>query len=87
MKRIRALHFQVQPVLVVDDGEHLAQLAIDPIVISGADWPSYARDVWPNALAELEEQVNAADATTEAPAANRAQRRAAAKRKPSGGAA
>ena len=39
--RPRLLKVIVQPVFVLDDGEHLAELIIDPVVVPAADWPTY----------------------------------------------
>lgn len=59
MARIRAIQFIVQPVLVVDDGESLVPLSVEPITIPAARWSEFVEHGLDAALAQLQEQVEA----------------------------
>lgn len=58
MKRVRVVQVRVVPVLVVDDGETLAPLEVEPVTVSAEDWPTYSTKAWPEAVAKLESQLN-----------------------------
>ena len=72
---LRLLKVIVQPVFVVDDGESLSEQTAEPIVVSPADWPTYATTIFPLATAQLQAQLDAA-----APAPSRQVRRASARK-------
>lgn len=56
-KVVRPVKFIVQPVFLVDDGEHLDELPVDPIAVSARDWPEWAAGGWRVALAALQASV------------------------------
>lgn len=78
-KRLRCLAYIVQPQFVIDDGENLTPLPVDPINVLPADWPNVVEGV-EQATAVLRAQVEEADAPTPP---NRAARRANGKAKAS----
>lgn len=58
MIRVRPVHFIVTPVLVADDGEHLAPIEVQPVTVSAADWPTFAAEQWPALLEQVQAQVD-----------------------------
>ncbi len=54
--RLRVLQFVVQPVFVVDDGENLTPINVQPITIPAVDWPRVLELV-AEGVAQLREQV------------------------------
>ncbi len=53
--RIAAVTVQVQ--LVADDGDNLAPVPVDPVTISGADWPNVV-EIVTDAVARLQAQLD-----------------------------
>lgn len=58
MKRVRLVQMVLTPTFVLDDGEHLVPLQVQPIVVSAQDWPAYSTEGFAAHLAELQEQVD-----------------------------
>jgi hypothetical protein len=40
MRRLRPVAYLVQPQFMVDDGENLTPLSVDPVSVPAADWPN-----------------------------------------------
>lgn len=55
-KRLRVVSFQVMPVLMVDDGDQLEALPVQPVSVSAADWPN-VHDLLADAIGRLRTQV------------------------------
>lgn len=53
MKKIRLVGVTVAPQLVVDDGENLTALQVQPIAVDAKDWPGI--------VARLEEAITGLD--------------------------
>ena len=66
MARLRLLHLQVQPVYVVDDGEHLTTRPGEPFTVSSAEVAGFSEGFTAD-LARLQEQfaVQSADGETQ----------------------
>lgn len=64
MKRVRLVGVTIIPRFVVDDGENLADLKVDPLNVTAADWPTFVADNWAALVEGLETDLNpeAADA-------------------------
>lgn len=62
-KRLRLVKLVVQPVLVLDDGEHLAEVQAQPILIGPAELPGFPERF----TAELAAQEAALNAETRLP--------------------
>jgi hypothetical protein len=77
-KKLRLLHVIVQPVFVIEDGDApLETMTVDPpVIVSPADWPTFATTGYTQATERLQATF---DAETP-PAPNRASRRTAAKK-------
>lgn len=58
VKRLRIVSFQVQPLIMLDDGDRLEPLPVQPVNISAADWPR-VQEILTEAIARLCEQVGA----------------------------
>jgi hypothetical protein len=63
-KKIRLVRVQVLSEFVVDDGETLAPLTAyglesPPVQVMPADWPGFAAGPFAEAVAKLQEQINA----------------------------
>lgn len=58
MKRIRAVKFVVHPVLVVDEGDELTSIDVEPIEVEPRDWPTFSAETWPQMVAAREESLN-----------------------------
>lgn len=61
MKKLRLLKVIVQPVFVVDDGEELVEQTAEPVVVSPADWPTFATTAFLDGMQQLQEQLDAQD--------------------------
>lgn len=55
--QVRLLKVLVQPVVVVDDGENLQEVTIDPIVVTAKEWPEYATGRFKEQFSELQKQA------------------------------
>lgn len=63
-KKVRLVAVQVHAQFVVDDGETLAPLEAHglqspPVAVTPADWPTFAAGRFAQAVAALEDQLNA----------------------------
>lgn len=58
MTRIRVVQYLVTPVVVVDDGENLTPLDVQPIQVPAARWEEFVSGGLAQALAALQEQVD-----------------------------
>lgn len=56
-RRLRLLKVICQPVFVIDDGETLIEQAAEPVVVSAADWPTYAGGAFAEAVTALRQLV------------------------------
>ncbi len=54
---LRLLKVVVQPVVVVDDGTNLQEVAVDPITVPATEWPTYATNRFKKQLKELQDQL------------------------------
>lgn len=61
MRKLRLLKVIVQPVFVVDDGERLVEQTAEPVVVSPADWPTFATTAFVEGVAQLQRQLEAED--------------------------
>lgn len=61
MRKLRLLKVIVQPVFVVDDGEQLVEQSAEPVVVSPADWPTFATTTFLEGFAQLQEQLGTED--------------------------
>jgi hypothetical protein len=61
MRKLRLLKVIVQPVFVVDDGEQLVEQTAEPVVVSPADWPTFATTAFLDGVQQLQEQLDAHD--------------------------
>lgn len=59
MRKLRLLKVIVQPVFVVDDGKQLIEQAADPVVVSPADWPTFATTAFVEGMEQLQTQLEA----------------------------
>lgn len=59
MRKLRLLKVIVQPVFVVDDGDELVEQTAEPVVVSPADWPTFATTAFLDGVAQLQEQLDA----------------------------
>lgn len=59
MRKLRLVKVVVQPVFVIDDGETLTELPVEPVLVSGAEWATYIETRWPQAVHALEQKINA----------------------------
>lgn len=57
MTTLRLLKVLVQPVFVLDDGESLVEHAVPPVVVTAADWPTYATTTFVEDFARLRLEV------------------------------
>jgi hypothetical protein len=56
-KRLRLLKVIVQPVFVVDDGAELVEQPAEPVVVSPAEWPTFATARFAEGMEQLRQQV------------------------------
>lgn len=60
MKRLRLLKVIVQPTFVLDDGETLTELTVQPTTVSPSQWPTFATTEFAAAMEQLRQQVEVA---------------------------
>lgn len=58
MSKLRLLKVIVQPVFAVDDGKTLVETPAEPVVVSPADWPTYATTQFVEAFKALQAQLD-----------------------------
>ena len=61
MPRVRVVSYLVQPHLVLDDGDTLTPLAVQPITVTAADWPQ-VQEMCARAIEALQAQLGATGA-------------------------
>jgi hypothetical protein len=71
--RLRIVGYLVQPQVMVDDGDNLTPLSVNPVNVSAADWPNVV-ELLADGVEQLRQQVELAEPAP-APAPNRASRR------------
>jgi hypothetical protein len=61
MMKLALLKVVCQPVFAAidDNGEVVGEVVADPVSISPANWPTYATEQFPSAVATLQDQINA----------------------------
>lgn len=59
--RMRLVGWNVQPVVMADDGENLTPVQIGPQTIPAADWQAFKDGGDTQALASLREQIEGAE--------------------------
>lgn len=55
--KIRLVAVTLQPELVVDDGNNLIKLVVDPVTVSSQDWPTVVQ-ILADAIASLETKLD-----------------------------
>lgn len=60
--KLRLLKVICQPVFVIDDGESLTEQTAEPVVVSAADWPTYATTAFAAGFEALRQQVEGVQA-------------------------
>jgi hypothetical protein len=55
--KLRLLKVIVQPVFALDDGETLTEQPGEPVVVSPAEWPSFATERFAQGFEVLRQQV------------------------------
>ena len=58
MKRVRVIRYLLQPDVVVDDGENLTALQVEPLALNAADWEQFVIEGLSEALIQLQAQQN-----------------------------
>ncbi len=59
--KLRLLKVICQPVFVLDDGENLVEQTAEPVVVTAAEWPTYATEAFARSFDTLRTQVETAD--------------------------
>jgi hypothetical protein len=77
MTKVRIVGWRVQPIVMLDDGENLTPLPLDPVDIPAAEWRAFKARGDAQAVADLRSRYE----KDEKPAANRAARRSRPKAK------
>jgi hypothetical protein len=60
-KRIRLVKVVVQPVFVIDHGDHLEEVEHPATVIPAEEWPTYSSERFPREVAAWQERLNQED--------------------------
>lgn len=61
MTRVRVVGWNVQPVVMLDDGANLTPVQIGPQMIAAADWQAFKDGGDEQALASVREQIEGQD--------------------------
>ena len=61
-KQLRLLKVIVQPVFVVDDGEHLTEQLAQPVEVSPSEWPTFATTKFAEGFEQLRATIEENDA-------------------------
>jgi hypothetical protein len=64
-QRLRLVRMHIRPEVVVDDGETLTPLDVEPKTLSPAEWATFRADGWEVALEALAAEVIKPDAPPE----------------------
>lgn len=67
--KARIIAVQVIPQIVIDDGDNLTPQQVQPMTVLWRDWPQFATHGLQDALAQLQQQIDAQN-TTAAPSAD-----------------
>ena len=59
MSKLRLLKVVVQPVFALDDGDQLQELTADAVVVTPAEWPTFATTTFLKGVEQLEAQIAA----------------------------
>ncbi len=62
MATLRLLKVIVQPIFVLDDGEHLTEQAAQPLEVSSEEWPTFPTGRFAESFEALRRQVERAEA-------------------------
>lgn len=62
-KRMRVVGWNVQPVVMVDDGDNLTPVQVQPLQVPQADWQAFVDGGWQSSLETVREQVEDSDTT------------------------
>ena len=57
MPRMRVVKWLVQPVVMVDDGEHLTEVQVEATAIPAASWEEWTMVGWRAAVEDLQNRV------------------------------
>jgi hypothetical protein len=58
--KARIINVLVQPQIVIDDGENLTPQEVTPMAVAWRDWPTFAASGLQDALARMQEELDAA---------------------------
>lgn len=64
-QRLRLVRIHIRPEVVIDDGETLTPLDVEPITLSPSEWAKFREDGWEAALQALAAEVIQPDAPPE----------------------
>lgn len=59
MRQLRLVKVIVQPVFVIDDGEHITEVEHPPTVIPAAEWPAYSSERFPAEVKAWQAKIDA----------------------------
>ena len=57
--KLRLVKVVVQPIFVLDDGEHITELEHPAVAIPAEDWPNYSNDRFPREVDEWQARIDA----------------------------
>ncbi|MDP8928681.1 MAG: hypothetical protein M3O70_08935 [Actinomycetota bacterium] len=60
-RRLRIVGWQIQPVMMVDDGENLTPLPVQPVEVPHSRWEEFAKAGWRDAVEQIRVAVEQAD--------------------------
>lgn len=58
MKQVRVIGWDVRPVLMVDDGEHLTPLDVQPVTVLAVHWDQFKNGGDAKAITDIQAQVD-----------------------------
>lgn len=61
MPKLRLVKVIVQPVFVLDDGEHVTEIEHPQMAVPAAEWPSYSAERFSREVAEWQARIDAED--------------------------
>lgn len=62
--RLRVVSYTVQPQVMLDDGEHLSPVQLNPVVIPAVEWPNVVM-MMADALAAMQAEYDSRETQTE----------------------